>query len=409
MEISQHPNDQHLELRLNGRFDANWSDHVGSVIHTAVRSGQHHIILNFSGVNYISSAGIRVLMSHYKQLNSVKGSFRITEPIESILKVFKLAGLSQLIVSVEQDHAPEPIKAPSLTWERGGVVFETHGEASNPSLESALHGSPGKLSSGELSPEDVTKVRCDTDVLGIGVGSFGGSQSLGTGRFGEFLAVAGSAVALPTDGSSVPDYQTTEGEFLPEAELLYGITARGKFPSLMRFEAAGSAEGVIGLSQLVEAAMENSKSDSVAIVIVAESAGVVGASLRRSPDNGKGNSPFSFPQVRDWLSFTTECDEERAIALIVGFAERVPSPESDPFLRPIGPGTSARGHFHAVTFPYRPLPKGKIDLGETVASLLASGSLRTVMHLMADEREFEGVGETDLMRGACWVGPTLKK
>jgi hypothetical protein len=62
-----------------------------------------------------------------------------------------------------------------------------------------------------------------------------------------------------------------------------------------------------------------------------------------------------------------------------------------------------------VTFPYRPLPKGKIDLGETVASLLASGSLRTVMHLMADEREFEGVGETDLMRGACWVGPTLKK
>jgi anti-anti-sigma factor len=409
MEISQHPNDQHLELRLNGRFDANWSDHVGSVINTAVRSGQHHIILNFSGVNYISSAGIRVLMSHYKQLNSVKGSFRITEPIESILKVFKLAGLSQLIVSVEQDHAPEPIKAPSLTWERGGVVFETHGEAPNPFLESSLHGSPGKLSSGELSPEDVTKVRCDTDFLGIGVGSFGGSQSLGTGRFGEFLAVAGSAVALPTDGSSVPDYQTTEGEFLPEAELLYGITARGKFPSLMRFEAAGSTEGVIGLSQMVEAAMENSKSDSVAIVIVAESAGVVGASLRRSPDIGKGNSPFSFPQVRDWLSFTTECDEERAIALIVGFAERVPSPESGPFLRPIGPGTSARGHFHAVTFPYRPLPKGKIDLGETAASLISSGSLRTVMHLMADEREFEGVGETDLMRGACWVGPTLKK
>ena len=27
------------------------------------------------------------------------------------------------------------------------------------------------------------------------------------------------------------------------------------------------------------------------------------------------------------------------------------------------------------------------------------------MHLLADEREFEGVGQTDLMRGACWVGP----
>jgi hypothetical protein len=30
------------------------------------------------------------------------------------------------------------------------------------------------------------------------------------------------------------------------------------------------------------------------------------------------------------------------------------------------------------------------------------------MHLMADERRFEGVGETDLMRGACWVGPLAK-
>jgi hypothetical protein len=27
------------------------------------------------------------------------------------------------------------------------------------------------------------------------------------------------------------------------------------------------------------------------------------------------------------------------------------------------------------------------------------------MHLLADEREFEGVGQTDLMRGACWAGP----
>ena len=100
------------------------------------------------------------------------------------------------------------------------------------------------------------------------------------------------------------------------------------------------------MSYLVEAAMEHSKYDSAAFAIVAESAGVVGASLRRSPENSQGNSPFSFPQVRDWLSFTTECDEERAIVLIVGFAERFPSEENSRFLRPIGGGTSAPGHFH---------------------------------------------------------------
>jgi hypothetical protein len=46
-----------------------------------------------------------------------------------------------------------------------------------------------------------------------------------------------------------------------------------------------------------------------------------------------------------------------------------------------------------------------IDLHETVDSLISSGSARSVMHLMADERKFEGVGETDLMRGACWIAP----
>ena len=56
-------------------------------------------------------------------------------------------------------------------------------------------------------------------------------------------------------------------------------------------------------------------------------------------------------------------------------------------------------------FPYRPLPKGNLNLKESVAGLLATESAQTVLHLLADEREFEGVGQTDLMRGACWAGP----
>ena len=91
--------------------------------------------------------------------------------------------------------------------------------------------------------------------------------------------------------------------------------------------------------------------------------------------------------------------------LIVGFAERQPLPDSGAFLRPIGPGTNAQGHFHAAVFPYRPLPKGNISLRETITSLLGTESARTVMHLLSDEREFEGVGQTELMRGACWAGP----
>ena len=109
--------------------------------------------------------------------------------------------------------------------------------------------------------------------------------------------------------------------------------------------------------------------------------------------------------MRDWLSFTTEPTNERNLALIVGFAEREPPLETAAFLHRIGQGTNAQGHFHAAVFPYRPLPKGNVNLQKTITSLLGTESAQTVMHLLADDREFEGVGQTELMRGACWVGP----
>jgi hypothetical protein len=31
--------------------------------------------------------------------------------------------------------------------------------------------------------------------------------------------------------------------------------------------------------------------------------------------------------------------------------------------------------------------------------------LQTLLHLLADDRQFEGVGQSEFMRGACWMGP----
>ena len=45
--------------------------------------------------------------------------------------------------------------------------------------------------------------------------------------------------------------------------------------------------------------------------------------------------------------------------------------------------------------------------GAILGSSLATGSIQAVPNLLADKREIESVGKTDLMRGACWVGPLL--
>jgi len=79
--------------------------------------------------------------------------------------------------------------------------------------------------------------------------------------------------------------------------------------------------------------------------------------------------------------------------------------ELAPLVRPMSPEGEIHGHFHAAVFSYRPFKKRKLELGETVAALLDHEDLQTVLHLVNDDREIVGGGESEFLRGACWVAP----
>ncbi|MFM1769564.1 MAG: hypothetical protein RJA22_2093 [Verrucomicrobiota bacterium] len=413
MEIQVIPREGRHELQLAGRLDANWAERVGQAIETAIRAGHHQLDLDFAQVHYVSSAGIRVLLKYYKQLKAARGLLRVLRPTEAVLSVLQLSGIATLLVAAALEEAITPATPPGeaaaaaapRAFEREGVAFEAHELARDGRFEGQWLGQPAAFAAGGLQPGQARAVRCAPDVLALGLGAFGNGAAEAAGRFGESLAVAGAAVTLPTDGSSVPDYQVVEEQLVPELQLLYGFAARGRFARLLRFEAGRSARGVLGLGQLVEAGLADLAAPAAAFAILAESASVIGATLQRSPEQAAGSSPLDFPAVRDWLSFTTERTDDRNLVLITGVAERQPAPAAAAGLRPIGPGTDALGHFHAAVFPYRPLPKGRLELAESVAQLLGTDSALSVLHLLADERPFEGVGQTDLMRGACWVAP----
>ena len=159
------------------------------------------------------------------------------------------------------------------------------------------------------------------------------------------------------------------------------------------------------LSNLVEAAFEISGAKAAGLVILTETSGLVGAALRRSPGRADAGSPLGFPAVRDWLSFTTERTTERNLALIVGIAVRDPGPPVTPFVRLLAQSARVHGHFHAAIFPYRPVQRGELVLENAISNLLTADSAQTLLHLLADDRPFEGVGQSEFMRGACWMGP----
>jgi hypothetical protein len=238
--------------------------------------------------------------------------------------------------------------------------------------------------------------------MAIGVGAFGNHFEDCQNRFGEFLALAGAAAYQPTDGSNVPDYLIAEGSFVPELEVLYALVCEGSFARVARFEAVGESSS-IGLSDLVDAALEMSDAATAGIVMIAESAGLIGVALRQSPtERAAEGGLFHYPETRRWLSYSPERSHARSLAVVAGVASRSASGPLAPMLRSLGPESMATGHFHAAAFSYRPLKKCRIDLKTTIKSVFEAETLQGVLHLLVDDRESTAT-QSEFVRGACWV------
>jgi anti-anti-sigma factor len=402
MQITEHPTAELIELRLTGRIDATWAEHLSTTIENAVRGGAHRVVLNFAGVEYISSLGIRVLLVQYKLLMSVKGSLVITHPSEFCRNVLTTVGLSEIMVDDDAAEAAPDAEATQKQL-RGGATYEVYPQAVERRLSATLIGHPERLSTTGFSAEDCLSITFASGTFGLGLGAFGQGYADCAGRFGEFLAAGGCAVALPTsDRHALPDYVIEQGSLIPQVETLYALMGAGDFSHMVRFDAAADGPGKIGLSELVENLIDFSSGHTIGFVVLAEAAGIVGAALHKSP----AGQPLvsALPGVRDWLSFTTERNSDKSLCLLVGVASRSAGGDSAAFLRPMKKGSPVSAHIHAAVFPYRPVQRGELPFGKTVADLLTASSPNAVLHLLADTRPFEGVGETDLSRGACWLG-----
>jgi anti-anti-sigma factor len=408
MEITKQNAGQFMELVIKGRLDGYWADHLTSALEEVVRGGADHVRLNLAGVSYISSLGIRVLLKVYQQLNGINGALVVSNPSEPVKRVLEMMHLGKLLVSETVDPALASVPETGRRIDRKTTCFEVFDCAPNAKLECAVVGNPALLSSCGFRNEHSRTMTFAESAMAIGLGAFGHHFEDCEQRFGEFLSVAGAAAYQPTDGSNVPDYLIAEGSFIPELQVLYALVCKGHFASLARFEANSEARAV-PLSDLADAALEISGAATAGIAMIAESAGLIGAALRQAPTQSafKGE-PFHYPEARRWLSFSPEHSHMRSLAVIAGVASRIPDGPLAPMLRPVGPGSSITGHFHAAAFSYRPIQKGRVDLKTTIKSVFEAETLQGVLHLLADDRESAAVAQSEFVRGSCWISPIVE-
>lgn len=409
MEITTQQSGAVLDLIINGRLDAYWANHLSSKLDEVIREGGRRIRLDMSEVAYLSSAGIGTLVQIYRKLKEIHGSFSVINPSKPVRTVLALAKLDTLLIAdARPSSAALPQIAPVRRIERESATFEIFEQAPGATLKCGVIGDPTLLDGAGYRAEHCRKIRFPDSAFAIGLGALGHDFIDCRNRFGEFLAVAGAAAYLPTDGTNVPDYLVAAETFMPDVQTLYCLAGEGGFARLARFETSKDASAIT-LTELASACLDIAEADTAGVVMVAESAGLTGAALRRSPAldksaTARNASPFEHPQIREWLSFTAERAHARRLALIVGIFARNENNALGSMLRPLGKKPGMYGHCHAAVFTYRPLKKGELDLKATVTTLFESESLLDVLHLLGDDRQI-GAGESEFVRGACWIGP----
>jgi anti-anti-sigma factor len=83
-----------------GRIDTTTSGSVEDAIRHLVDSGRRNLLVDLSGVEYISSAGLRVFLVVAKRMRDLRGTLVLSGMTEPVRQVFQLAGFMALF-SVE--------------------------------------------------------------------------------------------------------------------------------------------------------------------------------------------------------------------------------------------------------------------------------------------------------------------
>ena len=95
MEINKVTNGSTLNLEISGRVDTSTAPHLETEVKESI-DGITKLVFDFAGVEYISSAGLRVLLSAQKTMNK-QGEMIVKNCSEDILEIFEVTGFTDIL------------------------------------------------------------------------------------------------------------------------------------------------------------------------------------------------------------------------------------------------------------------------------------------------------------------------
>lgn len=97
MQITTNISNQNLIISLSGRLDTITSPQLEEEINRSSFDGIETVTLNMRSLEYISSAGLRVILMLHKKLAGTNGKLRLINVNDMIMEIFTMTGMDSFL------------------------------------------------------------------------------------------------------------------------------------------------------------------------------------------------------------------------------------------------------------------------------------------------------------------------
>lgn len=391
-----------ITLQIIGRIDSLTAQTVQQYLENLTESGERKIVIDFTRINYISSAGLRVLLLLQKQLKKVDGEIILCNLSPANADVFQMSGFINLFrilnstdeISVLQIQPEVDAAVTSLT--KDNIAIEYLSTSAAPG-RLTLIGSQEKMANSAYGLNDIRTVKAGDLQFGLGFAALGDDYESTKNFFGEALIIDSSLFYYPAVKRPVVDYMlvTAENSNI-EYKFFFGINVTGKFSRIAAFECQA---GYADLNQLAAIITELSSAKAIGVVLIAESKGVLGMYLKKVPISenkpGNGLSIYSPENFAEWLDFPVEPTDFNKTVIGCGLAVRQKDavPDAVAHLLP----DQSNIHLHAAIFEKGPLNKKAVNFQQELKRITSESEVSKVIHILDGSRFSSGlIGLIDL-------------
>lgn len=96
MEITIQEYKRVAVITVTGRVDSATASEFENEVNEVIEGGQHNLVLDLSQVDFLSSAGLRVLVTTRKTLQAAGGDIVLAQPSDRVVETLDTAGLDVL-------------------------------------------------------------------------------------------------------------------------------------------------------------------------------------------------------------------------------------------------------------------------------------------------------------------------